>query len=312
MDNEAAVGDDGRRRMETALLNADLLRRLEQLQLAARRWAKSSLRGERRSRARGHSIEFADYRSYVAGDDFRRLDWSLYGRLDRLFLRLYEEERELPVTIFLDASESMAFGEPSKFLFARQVAAAVCYVALCGLDRAAVRVFPERPENRRLKLPLRSARGRQSSLRFLESLSALSAGGWSDFNDDLKRGALEAVHGGTAVVLSDFLCHTGYEAGIKALMSRGCQVMAVQVLSPEEIHPSLFGDLKFVDAETGAAQEVTFGKYRLSRYQAAANAYVERLAGFCRRRGVGFWSVSSASSLEDLLLKQLREGEFWR
>lgn len=312
MDNGAAVGDDGWWKMETALLNADLLRRLEQLQLAARRWSKSSLRGERRSRTRGHSIEFADYRSYVAGDDFRRLDWSLYGRLDRLFLRLYEEERELPVTVFLDASESMAFGEPSKFLFARQVAAAVCYVALCRLDRAAVRVFPERQENRRLKLPLRSARGRQSSLRLLENLSALSAGGLSDFNEDLKRGALESVPGGAAVVLSDFLCHTGYEAGIKALMSRGCQVTAVQVLSPEEIHPSLFGDLKFVDAETGAAQEVTFGKYRLIRYQASANAYIGRLAGFCRRRGVGFWSVSSASSLEDLLLKQLREGEFWR
>lgn len=312
LDNGLVVGDDGRRRMETALLNVDLLQRLERLQLAARRWAKSSLRGERRSRARGHSIEFADYRSYVAGDDFRRLDWSLYGRLDRLFLRLYEEERELPVTVFLDASESMAFGEPSKFLFARQVAAAVCYVALCGGDRAAVQAFPERPENRRLKLPLRNVRGRQSSLRLLENLAGLSAGGPSDFNEDLKRGALEIGGGGMAVVLSDFLCHAGYEAGIKSLMSRGCQVAAVQVLSPEEIHPSSFGDLKFVDAETGAAQEVTFGKYRLSRYQSSANAYIERLAGFCRRRGVGFWSVSSASALEDLLLKQLREGEFWR
>ena len=312
MDNEAAFGEDNRQRMETALLKVDLLRRLERLQLAARRWAKSSLRGERRSRARGHSIEFADYRSYVAGDDFRRLDWSLYGRLDRLFLRLYEEEREMPVTVFLDASESMTFGDPAKFLFARQIAAAVCYVALCGADRAAVRVFPERRENRSLKLPLRSMRGRHSSLRLLKSLSALSAGGPSDFNDDLKRGVLETVPGGTAVVLSDFLCHTGYEEGIKALIPRGGQVMVVQVLSPEEIHPSSFGDLKFVDAETGEAQEVTFGKYRLSRYQASANAYIERLAGFCRRRGIRFWSVSSASSLEDLLLKQLREGEFWR
>ncbi len=294
------------------MLNADLLRRLEQLQLIARRWAKSSLRGERRSRARGYSVEFADYRNYVAGDDLRYLDWSLYGRLDRLFLRLYEEERELPVAVFLDASESMTFGEPAKFLFARQIAAAVCHVALCGSDRVTVRVFPERRENEALKLSLRHVRGRQSSLRLLANLSALSAGGLSDFNDDLRRGALEAGHAGMAVVLSDFLCHTGYEAGIKALMARGYQVLAVQVLSLEEINPSSFGDLKFVDAETGAVQEVTFGKYRLSRYQASATAYIERLAGFCRRRGVGFWSVSSASSLEDLLLKQLKEGEFWR
>src|ERR1043165_8628769 len=109
--------------MAASLLTPELLRRLEQFQLLAQRRAKSSLKGERRSKARGQSVEFADYRNYVSGDDFRYLDWNLYGRLDRLFLKLYEEERELPVTIFLDASESMTFGEPRKFAFARQVAA---------------------------------------------------------------------------------------------------------------------------------------------------------------------------------------------
>src|SRR5918911_301096 len=129
----------------SALLSPDLLRRLEQFQLLAARRAKSSAKGERRSRARGRSVEFADYRNYVAGDDFRYLDWNLYGRLDKLFLKLYEEERELPVRIFLDCSESMAFGTPAKFLFARQVAAAIGYVALCGFDRVSVIAFPDRP-----------------------------------------------------------------------------------------------------------------------------------------------------------------------
>src|ERR1041384_351519 len=125
-----------------SLLTSELLRRLEQFQLLAARRAKSSARGERRSRARGQSVEFADHRSYVAGDDFRYIDWNLFGRLDRLFLKLYEEERELPVRIFLDASESMTFGEPRKFDFARQVAAAIGYVALCGFDRVSVIPFP--------------------------------------------------------------------------------------------------------------------------------------------------------------------------
>src|SRR6266480_6739802 len=129
-----------------SLLTPDLLRRLEQLQLLAQRRAKSSARGERRSKARGQSVEFADHRNYTAGDDFRYLDWNLYGRLDRLFLKLYEEERELPVTIFLDASESMTFGSPRKFDFARQIAAAVGYVALCGFDRVSVLIFPDSPE----------------------------------------------------------------------------------------------------------------------------------------------------------------------
>ena len=126
-----------------ALLSIELLRRLEQFQLLAARRSKSTAKGERRSKARGQSVEFADYRNYVAGDDFRRLDWNLYGRLDKLFLKLYEEERELPVRILLDASESMTFGTPPKFDFARQVAAAVGYVALCGFDRVGVHIFPE-------------------------------------------------------------------------------------------------------------------------------------------------------------------------
>ena len=129
--------------MPDALLTPELLRRLEQFQLLATRRAKSSSKGERRSRARGQSVEFADYRTYVHGDDFRYLDWNLYGRLERLFLKLYEEERELPVRIFLDASQSMTFGEPPKFHFARQVAAAIGYVALSGFDRVSVIPFPD-------------------------------------------------------------------------------------------------------------------------------------------------------------------------
>src|SRR3974377_287648 len=128
--------------MADALLTPELCGRLEQFHLLAARRAKSSARGERRSKARGQSVEFADYRNYVPGDDFRYLDWNLYGRLDRLFLKLYEEERELPVRMFLDASESMTFGEPRKFDFARQVAAAIGYVALSGFDRVSIIPFP--------------------------------------------------------------------------------------------------------------------------------------------------------------------------
>src|SRR5881394_1382124 len=136
-----------RRKVSNALLTPDLLR-LEQFQLLAARRAKSSAKGERRSRARGQSVEFADYRNYTHGDDFRYLDWNLYGRLEKLFLKLYEEERELPVRIFLDASESMTFGEPRKFDFARQVAAAIGYVALSGFDRVSVIPFPALDSNR--------------------------------------------------------------------------------------------------------------------------------------------------------------------
>jgi uncharacterized protein (DUF58 family) len=294
-----------------ALLPPELLRRLEQFQLLARRRAKSSLRGERRSRSRGQSVEFADYRNYAHGDDFRYLDWNLYGRLDRLFLKLYEEERELPVRVFLDASESMTFGEPRKFDFARQVAAAIGYVALCGFDRVSVIPFPDGANHASLSGALRTVRGRKSSLALLQNISQLTAGGSANLNDALRRGALEARQAGLAVVLSDFLDPAGYELGLNALVGRGFQVNAVQILAPEELNPSHYGDLKLVDSETGALQEVTFGKFRLKAYQQSVQNFCQRLREFCQTRGIRFFSVSSDTALEQLLLRQLREAQVW-
>ncbi len=311
------------------LLTPDLLRRLEQFQLLAQRRAKSSAKGERRSRARGQSVEFADYRNYVAGDDFRYLDWNLYGRLERLFLKLYEEERELPVRIFLDASESMTFGEPRKFDFARQVAAAIGYIALCGFDRVSVYPFPNVDHGTRnaeaveaanleprastaelaARAGLRSVRGKKSAMQFFQNLSALNAGGPANFNDALRRGAVESRVAGVAVVLSDFLDPAGYESGLTALVARGFQVDAVQILAPDELAPATYGDLRLVDSESGALQEVTFGRFRLKSYQQTVQNYVQRLREFCTTRGANFFMASSDTDLEDLLLKRLRKAE---
>src|SRR5690242_12587154 len=308
--------------MPNALLTPELLRRLEQFQLLAARRAKSSSKGERRSRARGQSVEFADYRNYVHGDDFRYLDWNLYGRLERLFLKLYEEERELPVRIFLDSSESMTFGTPRKFDFARQVAAAVGYVSLCGFDRVSVIPFPAMPPEAQGQAAgrlselaarggLRSVRGKKSSIQFFQNLGALSAGGAADLNAALRRGALEARQAGLAVVLSDFLDPAGYEAGLTALVGRGFQVDVVQILAPEELSPSTFGDLRLVDSETGTMQEVTFGRYRMKSYQQTVQNFLQRLREFCQKRGISFFTVSSNMDLGELLLKQLRQAEVW-
>ncbi len=319
--------------MPDALLTPELLRRLEQFQLLAARRAKSSAKGERRSRARGQSVEFADYRNYVPGDDFRYLDWNLYGRLERLFLKLYEEERELPVRIFLDASESMTFGEPRKFDFARQVAAALGYVALCGFDRVSVHVFPNAEfgarsaesnagvdggnlqpatmnlEQAAVRSALRSVRGKKSAIPFFRNLGALTAGGPAHLNESLRRGAWEARRSGLAAVLSDFLDPAGYEAGLNALVARGFQVDVVQVLAPDELAPATYGDLRLVDSESGGMQEVTFGKYRLAAYQKTVQGFIQRLREFCQGRGINFFMARSDTDVEELLLKRLRKAE---
>src|SRR5215831_7541124 len=312
--------------MPSPLLTPELLRRLEQFQLLAARRAKSSAKGERRSRARGQSVEFADYRTYVHGDDFRYLDWNLFGRLEKLFLKLYEEERELPVRIFLDASESMTFGEPRKFDFARQVAAAIGYVGLCGFDRVSVIPFPAQPPHAEIQNDvsaaaynlelacrgaMRSVRGKKSAIPFFQNLSNVSARGAANLNEALRRGALEARQAGVAVVLSDFLDPAGYESGLTALIGRGFQVDIVQILAPEELSPSAFGDLRLVDSETGGIQEVTFGRYRMKSYQQTVQNFIQRLREYCQGRGINFFTASSNTSLEELLLKQLRQAEVW-
>jgi uncharacterized protein (DUF58 family) len=303
--------------MSDALLTPDLLRRLEQLQLLAARRSKSSARGERRSRARGQSVEFADHRSYVPGDDFRHLDWNLFGRLERLFLKLYEEERELPVRLFLDASESMAFGEPSKFDFARRVAAAVGYIALCGFDRVSVVPFPDatggepgiRSPQSFLHTALRSVRGKKSASRFFQHLGALDVGGAARLNESLRRGAFESRQTGLAIVLSDLLDPEGYEAGLNVLVGRGFQVSVVHILAPEELAPTTFGDLRLVDAESGEDREVTFGKYRLKAYQQTVQNFCGRLREYCQKRGIHYFLARSDMDLGDLMLRQLRRAE---
>jgi uncharacterized protein (DUF58 family) len=295
------------------LLDPGLLRRLETFQLLAARVARSALKGERRSRTRGQSIEFADHRHYVPGDDLRHLDWNLYGRLDRLFVKLHEEERELPVRIFLDASESMNFGEPSKFLVARRIAAAIGHVALYGFDRVSVFPFPDvdRPGEVPRRAALRSVRGRKSARAFLENLGALAASGTGDLNAALRGGAAGMRRAGTAVVVGDFLDPAGYEDGLAALLAAGCQVVAVQVLASEEWEPAAFGDLKVIDSESGAETEVTFGRYRLAAYRRTVADYVARLREHCVARGIRFFGVNTATPIDDLLLKEFRHARLW-
>jgi hypothetical protein len=174
-----------------------------------------------------------------------------------------------------------------------------------------VRVFPDHPSQSAVRGALRAVRGKKAALQFLRHLEQLTAGGAADFNESLRRGALQARHAGLAVVLSDFLDPAGYEAGFSALLGRGFQISAVQILAPEELEPTTYGDLRLVDSETGIQQEVTFGKYRLKTYRLTVENFCQRLREYCQARGIHFFRAGSDASLEQLLLRQLREAEIW-
>jgi hypothetical protein len=158
---------------------------------------------------------------------------------------------------------------------------------------------------------LRSVRGKKSAIPFFQNLGTLTAGGTANLNEALRRGALEARQAGVAVVLSDFLDPAGYESGLTALVGRGFQVDLVQILAPDELSPATFGDLRLVDSETGALQEVTFGRLRMKAYRQTVQNFMQRLREYCKARGMNFFTASSNTDLQDLLLKQLRQAEVW-
>jgi uncharacterized protein (DUF58 family) len=283
------------------LLSTEFLRRLETLELVSKKIRAGRMKGDRLSKRKGRGSEFADFRPYSVGDDLRFLDWNLYGRLDRLFLRLFLEEEDLHVHLLIDTSRSMEFGTPTKLRYAKQVAAALGFVGLINLDRVAIEAVGS-------KTPVRSPvyRGRPSlwrMVRFLDELQPAPAG---EFSKSIRSFSLRATGRGVVVILSDFFDKGGYEDGFRYLLARNLDVYAVQVLAQEEIEPNITGDLKLTDIEDGDEAEVTISAPLLQRYQETLKAFRAALAGFCSRRGMAYLFTSNQVPFEKLVLSYLR------
>jgi uncharacterized protein (DUF58 family) len=281
------------------LLTPDFLRRLEALELVSRKARAGRMKGDRLSKRKGRGSEFADFRPYAAGDDLRFLDWSLFARLERLFLRLFLEEEDLHVHLLLDLSRSMEFG--GKLLYAKRVAAALGFVGLVNLDRVAVTGFAEKPLARSPVL-----RGRPSLPRLLAFLDRLEVAGPGDFNRSLKALAPTLTGRGVIVLVSDFLDKGGVAEGLRYLAARGLDVCGVQVLTPDELDPPLTGDLKLTDVEDGDEAEVTVSAPLLARYRAALDAFRAGLNEQFSRRGMTFLTTSTAVPFDRLVLTVLR------
>ncbi len=284
------------------LLDADFLARLERLELVTRKIFQGRLKGERRSKRKGQSVEFADYRNYVVGDDLRFLDWNLYARLDRLFLRLFMEEEDLHFYVLIDNSASMDFGTPTKLHYARQVAAALGFIGLVNLDRVVVEAF-----NDRIVQALPALRSRRSLWRLLDFLNKLEPAGPSDLAQALRTFSLKHSGKGVVVVLSDFMDKNGYADALRYLVARQMDVYVIQVLSQEEIDPDLTGDLKLVDVEDADAAEVTVNLPLLRRYQENLAAFRAELHDFCVRRGISCLFTSTDVPFDRLVLTYLRQ-----
>jgi len=284
------------------LLEPKFLHRLEQLEIVSRKIFQGRMKGERLSKKKGQSVEFADYRNYVVGDDLRFLDWNLFGRLDKLFIRLFLEEEDLHFYILVDNSLSMNFGTPTKLKYARQVAAALGFVGLVNLDRVVVEAF-----NDRLVQSTPALRGRRSFWRLLEFLDQVEPAGPSDMARAMRTFSFKCSGKGVVILISDFMDKGGYEDALRFLIARQLDIYVLQVLSQEEIEPPMVGDLKLEDVEDGDIAEVTVSAALLDRYKRNLAAYRNTLSEFCTRRGVSYLFTSNQVPFERLIFTYLRQ-----
>ncbi len=285
------------------------LQKLEQLALVAEQVRVGLMKGDRRSRKRGSSVEFADYRNYVRGDDLRRLDWNVYARLERPFIKLLEEEEDLAVHLLLDASASMdwppggqAPHEAHKLTFALRLAAAIGYMALAGGDRLSVSLLTARGDGLASWGPLRGA---QNSLRLFQFLESARPGGATNLDVSLRAYALQGGRPGLLFLLSDMLSE-GYRDGLSALLGRGYELALLHILSPDEQEPLLSGDLKLLDVESGAQTELSVDALALNEYAERLRGWQAQIAAFCSQRGAHYIPLDSSEAWERVVLQTFR------
>ena len=289
-------------RKSDLLLDPTFMARLDQLDLVSRKLLAGKLKGERRSKRRGQSVEFADYRNYVVGDDLRFIDWNIYGRLDKLFLKLFMEEEDLSLYILVDVSKSCDYGNPNKALYLKRVAAALGYIGLVNYNRVNVVAMASG-----IVAETGALRGRRRVAQMIDFVSKLQPTGESHFAAACKRFALTNRQKGVLVVLSDFYIKDGFEAGLKYLAGGKYDLFAVQCLSPQEIEPDLQGDLKLKDIEDNDTAEVSITQPLLKQYKSNLNAYCLALKEYVTRRGGTYLFSSTSVPFDTLVLNYLRE-----
>ncbi|MCA9258920.1 MAG: DUF58 domain-containing protein [Planctomycetales bacterium] len=286
---------------EPELLPPQLLTQIDRLEIVTRKIYRGRMKGERRSKRKGQSVEFADFRNYVPGDDLRLLDWNLYARLDRLIIKLFLEEEDLHFFTLIDASESMNFGEPSKLFFAKQIAACLGYIGLVRADRVRVETLGQPAARRTLAL-----RGRASLHRLVDQLRTIQPGEKTSLAEGVKNFCLRNRGKGVVVLISDFLDKEGYETALRYLVSQEVDCYVIHVLSREELEPDVQGDLRLVDSEDDDVAEITVSAPLLDRYQRTLTQFTGGIEQFCRRRGMQYVLCDSQTPPADLIGRHLR------
>lgn len=286
----------------TPLFDETFLRKLERLAIMSRRAMSGQLQGERRSTKRGQSVEFADFRPYSSGDDFRRIDWNAYARLERLFIKLFIEEEDLSVHVLIDTSQSMDWGSPNKLWYARRAAGALGYIALAGLDRVTVTALGESNGNGWYFPP---QRGKTAAFDLFSFLQNLPSGGRTNLAARLKAYSSKTTLPGPLLLISD-LMDDGWADGLRTLANRRYEITVLHILSPDEVDPTLTGDYKLIDTETSSAVEITADFDLLARYKQSLADWQAEIRRFSGARGMHYVPIVTSLPFDELLFAWLR------
>ena len=287
------------------LLEPKFLKQIARLQIRSENVFRGKFKGERRSLNRGASVEFADYRTYELGDDLRHIDWNVYARLDRLFLKLFDADEDLPIFILIDNSTSMDFGRPTKLECAKRIAAALSYIGLISFDRVSVYTF-----SNQLTPIVPSMYGKAQFPKLSQAIEGIAKGGETHLTTCLQRFLAETKGPGVGIIISDFWDMNGYETGIKQLVSRNFDLTLIHLLSDEELRPRLSGELQLADAETGQSKEITVNEGALVGYTERLNGFCENLKHYCLNRGVTYMRMNHQTPIEQFVLRDLRRSGF--
>jgi uncharacterized protein (DUF58 family) len=284
------------------LLSPQLLAQLERLELVSRKIFRGRMKGERRSKRKGQSVEFADFRQYVPGDDLRFIDWNLFARMERLYLKLFLEEEDLHFYALVDASDSMEFGEPTKLQFAKQLAASLGFIGLCRADRVKIETLGT--SNRK---PGPVLRGRSSMWRMMEYLEGIEPGENVSLIEGVKNFCLRNSGKGILVLISDLMDKEGYDKALRFLVAQQMDVYVIHTLCPEELNPEVKGDLKLIDCEDEDIAEITVSRPLMEKYKRTLAAFVDGAREFCTRRGMTYLMTSTETPVETLVANYLRK-----
>ena len=286
------------------LITPELQARLAAVEVALRRALPSSRRGDRRSpNKKGISLEFADYRGYVAGDDVRHLDWASYARLDQLIVKLYHDEEDAELHLLVDDSRSMRFGQPSKSWLARQTAAALAWIALRHAWRVSLTLLGDE------LTVLPPSLGEVALPRFLRLLEAAESASKRPLRDGVAQFGRERRPRGAVVLISDLFDPAGVAELIKPISRPSTEVTVVQVLAPSDVDPDVEGDLRLIDSESAESLEVDLSPRVRDQYRERVRHWIAGCAETCRRRGASFVTTTSDTGVETLLLRDMmRQG----